>query len=95
MANVIKYNSRVVMKHDIKANWDKATGFIPLEGEIIVYTDLNRFKVGDGSNFVSQLPFYGEQVHIGAEEPAADSGFTLWLDTSLGNTITSAEEVRL
>lgn len=60
MANVVKYNSRVVMKHDTKENWDKATGFIPLKGEIIIYTDLNRFKIGDGSKTVSQLSFCGE-----------------------------------
>ena len=45
--------SRIKQKHDTEANWILATGFTPLEGEIIVY-DVDedhaypRFKVGDG-----------------------------------------------
>lgn len=57
MASVAKYNTRVVQKHDTKANWDKATNFIPLAGEIIIYDDLGRFKIGDGVTKVGSLPF--------------------------------------
>jgi hypothetical protein len=32
-------NARIKIKHDTTANWDAAIGFIPLEGEIIVYDD--------------------------------------------------------
>lgn len=54
------------MKHDTKANWDKATNFTPLEGELIVYDkgegDANpRMKVGDGTTKVSALPFLGAE----------------------------------
>ena len=49
--------TRVQNKHDIKANWDKATNFIPLAGEIIIYDDLNRIKMGDGQTYLSELPF--------------------------------------
>lgn len=37
MADTI--NARIKVKRDTTAHWDSATGFIPLEGEIIVYTD--------------------------------------------------------
>lgn len=57
MANIAKYNARVVMKHDVQVNWDKATNFVPLEGEIIVYDDLNKIKIGDGITNVINLPF--------------------------------------
>lgn len=50
-------NARTVQKHDTTANWDLAVDFIPLEGEIIVYTDINKIKVGDGETVVGELPW--------------------------------------
>ena len=41
------FQGRIVQKHDTKANWEKATNFIPLKGEIILYDDLNEIKIGD------------------------------------------------
>ena len=32
-------DARIKIKHDTTANWDRASGFIPLAGEIIVYDD--------------------------------------------------------
>ena len=56
MANkVIK--TRMQQKHDISENWAKAENFSPLVGEIIVYDDLNKFKIGDGKTNVNDLPF--------------------------------------
>lgn len=52
-------NSRFQQKHDIEANWLKAVNFVPLAGEMIVYTDLKKFKIGDGVNYVNDLPFFG------------------------------------
>ena len=54
--------TRIQQKHDIEANWNKATNFIPLAGEMIVYdVDSNysyeRFKIGDGTSTVTALPF--------------------------------------
>ena len=57
MAEIVKYNSRLCQKVDTKANWDKATNFIPLKGELIIYSDLGMFKIGDGSTGVNALPF--------------------------------------
>lgn len=58
-------NTRIQHKHDTEANWLKATNFVPLEGELIIYDadDMNttpRFKVGDGETVVSSLPFSDE-----------------------------------
>lgn len=67
MANVVKYNSRIVMKHDTKAHWDLAVNFIPLAGEIIVYDDLKKIKVGDGVTKINSLKFIDEDVYSKAE----------------------------
>lgn len=32
-------DARIRSKHDTTANWDNATGFIPMAGEIIIYDD--------------------------------------------------------
>ena len=62
-----KVSSRIIPKHDIESNWNKATNFIPLKGEIIVYdADENysypRIKHGDGVTNVNELPFRELQV---------------------------------
>jgi len=48
---------RMQQKHDTSANWALATTFIPLKGELIIYSDLNKFKIGDGVTVVESLPF--------------------------------------
>ena len=60
--------TRIVQKHASETDWQKATGFTPLKGEIIVYdTDSNhscgRFKIGDGETLVNELPFYDESIN--------------------------------
>ena len=62
MAN--KIDTRIRHKHDTEANWAKATSFIPLLGELIVYDpdasfSYCRVKMGDGINVVGALPFIG------------------------------------
>ena len=56
------FNGRIIHKHDIAENWEKATGFIPMQGEIIIYDidanyDYERIKIGDGVTVVDELPF--------------------------------------
>lgn len=51
------YQGRIIQKHDSSANWAKAINFIPLKGEIIVYDDLNKIKIGDGTTKVNDLDF--------------------------------------
>lgn len=53
---------RIKQKHDTEANWLKATTFVPFEGELIIYDvdslhSTPRFKVGDGTKTVGNLPF--------------------------------------
>jgi len=54
---------------DSTENWDNSLGFIPEQGEIIVYTDRDRIniggeeflipgvKIGTGVNYLSDIPF--------------------------------------
>lgn len=54
--------SRIINKHGTAEDWSKATNFIPMQGEIIVYDidnthNYERFKIGDGKTVASSLPF--------------------------------------
>ena len=56
------FNTRIIHKHDTEINWNKATNFIPMQGEIIVYDidenyNYERMKIGDGVTVVANLPF--------------------------------------
>lgn len=55
-----KLTTRIQQKADTKANWDKATNFVPLKGEYIYYSDLHKVKVGDGVTKVGSLPFLAD-----------------------------------
>lgn len=57
MANEKTLNTRIQHKIDTAAHWELATNFKPLEGEIIVYSDLNKIKIGDGKTNVNDLEF--------------------------------------
>lgn len=62
-----EFNTRIVHKHDIQANWEKAVGFIPKQGELIVYDidenyDYQRIKIGDGVANVNDLPFWDKGI---------------------------------
>lgn len=59
-----EYKARVQHKYGTEAEWNKATNFIPLKGEIIVYTDLNKLKIGDGITVVTKLDFCGDGAKI-------------------------------
>lgn len=51
------YQARVQSKIDTSENWAKATNFVPLKGEICIYSDLHRMKVGDGTSKIGDLDF--------------------------------------
>ena len=98
--NTIK--TRIQLKSDTEANWNKAApkegsnGFVPLLGELIVYTadathPFCRLKVGDGVTNVVDLPFTdagtinGEEVEIVklehyADKPPIGSSDKLYID---------------
>ena len=52
-----EFKTRAIQKNDTSANWAKAVNFVPLKGELILYTDLNKIKIGDGVTVVGDLPF--------------------------------------
>lgn len=56
------FQSRIVQKHDTQANWEKATNFIPLKGEIIVYDDISKIKIGDGTTKINDLKFIIDEL---------------------------------
>jgi hypothetical protein len=61
-----EFNTRIQHKHDSETNWNKATGFIPKVGELIIYDPdsvhtFSRVKVGDGETSVINLPFVGQE----------------------------------
>lgn len=69
------FNTRIKMKSDTTANWNANPSFIPLSGEIIVYTDyetttngngdqinIPAIKIGDGTTYGVDLPFVGEET---------------------------------
>lgn len=72
---------RAVQKHDIEANWLKATNFIPMQGEMIIYDiDANhsyeRIKIGDGVQNVNTLPFYAGSWEDLSDRPFWSEGPT-------------------
>lgn len=79
MANANKtIDTRIQLKSDTEANWNKAgpkegsDGFIPLRGELIIYSADNahpfsRLKVGDGVTNVVTLPFIDSGTLNGTE----------------------------
>lgn len=55
--------ARIVLKHDTAENWAKASGFVPLLSELIVYEYNDRpyrLKIGNGVDVVGDLPFLDE-----------------------------------
>ena len=66
MAKTVKdIAGRIILKHDIEANWNKAVTFVPKIGELIIYDpddnyNYARIKIGDGKLTVTNLPFCTE-----------------------------------
>ena len=94
-------NIRVINKHDTEANWIKATGFIPKQGELIVYDkdstyNYERFKIGDGSTVVSSLPFADDALsevltsQINDVDDKVDAVSVLVGDTKVSDQINTA-----
>lgn len=55
-------SSRLQIKRETSANWQKAVNFVPLEGELILYTDVNKLKIGDGVKTVNELSFIDQSI---------------------------------
>lgn len=96
---------RLVQKHDTQVNWEKATNFTPMAGELIVYDiddnyDYERIKIGDGSKNVNALPFVDDALRdalvdqINAVDDKVDAVSTLVGDTAVSEQITTAVETK-
>lgn len=48
---------QTLIKKDTSKNWKKAKNFIPKENEVIIYTDLEKKKIGNGFSKLNELPF--------------------------------------
>ena len=47
-------NTRIKSKRDTTANWDNARGFVPMEGELIIYLDYLTEKDSEGNDILQQ-----------------------------------------
>lgn len=86
--------SRIIHKHDTEVNWSKATGFIPKQGEIIIYDiddtyNYERFKIGDGITNVNDLPFYAGSWDDLADKPFYEAEHKVELLAESSYTTTS------
>ena len=70
--------ARIQLKRESTQYWNEASGFIPLEGELIIYNDYKTIekeidgevrqikvaglKIGDGMAYVQDLPFVNEDL---------------------------------
>ena len=59
---------QTLIKKDISINWNKAKNFIPKENEIIMYTDFNSIKIGNGKTKVNDLPFVDNNEYMVEED---------------------------
>ena len=77
-------NARILVRRDTTENWNAQRSFIPMRGEVIVYTDHARIddghgvtvtvpgmKIGDGSAYLIDLPFVGADVGFQASQELA------------------------
>ena len=51
------------IKKDTSENWNKAKNFIPKENEVIVYTDTQQQKIGNGKDKLNELPFIDQTYY--------------------------------
>lgn len=99
-------SSRIIHKHDVAANWSKATNFVPKQGELIVY-DIDadyayeRIKIGDGTRNVNALPFVDDALRatlveqINAVDDRVDAVSALVGDTAVSEQIAAANIIHV
>lgn len=89
------FKARIVNKNGTSAEWEKATSFIPKKGELILYTDLNKIKIGDGVTKVNDLPFL--TVPNKTSDLTNDSGYitNTSVDTKLKDKVSKAGDTMI
>jgi hypothetical protein len=81
------FKTRIIQKHDIEANWQKATNFVPKKGEMIVYDidsnhNYERIKIGDGEHIPNDLPFVTDNYYTKSETDTKLNGKQAQLNTT-------------
>ena len=82
--------SRIQLKTDTWLNWYNTPNFIPKKGEFVFYSDIQKFKIGDGIKKISELDY------VNKDEPDSirfdgmwsgdnDSGWTMSYSGILSN----------
>ena len=103
-----KFDSRIIHKHDVESNWLNAASFIPFKGELIIYDideiyNYERFKIGDGTTTVNELPFVGDEIRdllnylvgeVPVQEQIANSMEDVLYKTSQELTLDEVNQVR-
>ena len=91
----IRIKSHLIQKHDLEVNWNKATGFVPYKGQLIVYDievdkDGNTLKDTEGKLLLPEgrtKPYTYERIKIGdGIHTVADSDLPFIDNTSLKYT---------
>ena len=82
--------TRVKMKNDTPENWEKATNFSPLEGEVVVYNySVPKVKIGDGETLIENLPFITDEC-LQVDITDAEQGEAVLINAdSLGGVLAS------
>lgn len=52
-------NTRIQLRHDVKANWDNNSTVVLKAGEVGIETDTSKMKVGDGTKTWDELKYAG------------------------------------
>lgn len=78
--------AKVKHKIETSADWEKSA-YVPLEGEIVAYSDTNKLKVGDGKTTVKALPFLADDdttygIATGTVPGLVKSGTGITVDAS-------------
>ena len=71
-------DTRIKLKRDTTEHWNNVQGFIPLQGEVIIYTDHEKtirvignkevevdvpgIKIGTGNAYIQDLPFVDDEL---------------------------------
>lgn len=88
MANKL-LKTRMQQKIDTSQNWAKATNFVPLKGEICIYSDLHRMKVGDGTTKINDLDFENPvdaELSTTSENPIQNKAVKAGLDAKISKS---------
>ena len=69
---------QTIVKKDTQENWDKAIRFVPKAGEMIYYTDIDDFKIGDGKTLLQDLVFLKNYSYAVNNETLVLKGGQQW-----------------